>query len=58
MITFDSLQTFIDLVDSGSFSRAAEKNFISQSAVSQRLRALEREYGQTLLDPGAGARDG
>ena len=45
---------FTDLVESGSFSKAAEKNFISQSAVSQRLRALEREYGQTLLDRGQG----
>ncbi len=54
MFNLDSLQLFIDLVESGSFSRAAEKNFISQSAVSQRLRALEREYGQTLLDRGQG----
>ena len=50
----DSLQTFLDLVDTGSFSRAAERNFVSQSAVSQRLQALEREYGQTLLDRGQG----
>jgi len=54
MINLESLQTFIDLVETGSFSRAAEKNFVSQSAVSQRLRALEREYGQTLLDRGQG----
>ena len=54
MITIDGLQTFMDLVESGSFSKAAEKNFVSQSAVSQRLRALEREYGQTLLDRGQG----
>jgi len=54
MINLDSLQIFTDLVESGSFSKAAEKNFISQSAVSQRLRVLEREYGQTLLDRGQG----
>lgn len=54
MISLDSLQLFTYLVESGSFSRAAEKHFISQSAVSQRLRALEREYGQTLLDRGQG----
>ena len=54
MISLDSLQTFADLVESGSFSKAAEKNFVSQSAVSQRLRALEREYGQTLLDRSQG----
>ena len=45
---------FADLVEAGSFSRAAEKNFVSQSAVSQRLRALERDYGQTLIDRGQG----
>ena len=54
MINLDSLQVFADLVNLGSFSRAAEKNFVSQSAVSQRLRALEREYGQTLVDRGQG----
>ena len=54
MINLDSLQIFTDLVESGSFSKAAERNFISQSAVSQRLRVLEREYGQTLLDRGQG----
>ena len=45
---------FADLVEAGSFSRAAEKNFVSQSAVSQRLRTLERDYGQTLIDRGQG----
>ncbi len=54
MLNLDALQIFCDLVDTGSFSRAADKNFVSQSAVSQRLRALEREYGQTLLDRGQG----
>ena len=54
MLNLDTLQVFADLVESGSFSRSAEKNFISQSAVSQRLRALERDYGQTLIDRGQG----
>ncbi len=54
MLNLDSLQIFADLVDTGSFSRAAEKNFVSQSAVSQRLRALERDLGQTLVDRGQG----
>jgi DNA-binding transcriptional LysR family regulator len=49
-----TLQLFCDLVETRSFSRAAERNFLSQSAVSQRLRALERELGQTLLDRGKG----
>ena len=54
MINLDSLQIFSDLVDTGSFSRAAEKNFVSQSAVSQRLKTLEQDYGQTLIDRGQG----
>jgi len=54
MLNLDSLQLFSDLVDTGSFSRTAEKNFVSQSAVSQRLKALETEYGQTLIDRGQG----
>lgn len=54
MLTLDSLQIFSDLVETGSFSRAAEKNFVSQSAVSQRLRTLETDYGQTLIDRGQG----
>jgi len=54
MINLNALQIFCDLVETGSFSRTADKNFVSQSAVSQRLRALERDYGQTLLDRGQG----
>lgn len=45
-----ALQIFCDLVETRSFSRAAEHNFISQSAVSQRVRSLERTLGQTLLE--------
>ncbi len=54
MLNLDSLQIFSDLVETGSFSRTAEKNFVSQSAVSQRLKALELDYGQTLIDRGQG----
>jgi len=54
MLNLDSLQIFSDLVETGSFSRAAEKNFVSPSAVSQRLKTLELDYGQTLIDRGQG----
>ena len=54
MLNLETIQLLCDLVETGSFSRAAEKNFLSQSAVSQRLRALERDFGQTLLDRGQG----
>ena len=53
-MNLETVQMFWDLIETGSFSRAAEKNFVSQSAVSQRLRALEREYGKTLVERGQG----
>src|SRR5580765_918994 len=54
----ETLKTFCDLVETGSLSRAARLNLVSQSAVSQQLAALERRYGRRLLDraPRAGAR--
>ena len=48
----ETLKTFCDLVESGSFSRAARLNFISQSAVSQQLKALETRYGRPLVERG------
>ena len=54
MLTLDTMQLFVDIVDTSSFSRAAERNYLSQSAVSQRLGALEREYGTTLIFRGKG----
>ncbi len=50
----ETLKTFCDLVDSGSFSKAARQNFVSQSAVSQQLRALEERYGRRLLERSPG----
>ena len=54
----ETLKTFCDLVETGSLSRAARMNLISQSAVSQQLRALERRYGRRLIEraPRIGAR--
>src|SRR4029079_13315098 len=49
----ETLKTFCDLCETGSFSRAARLNFVTQSAVSQQLRALERHYGQRLIDRAA-----
>lgn len=33
-----------------SFSEAAEENFISQSAISQQIQALERDLGFKLIE--------
>src|SRR5579872_5908817 len=47
---FDQLTTFIEVVKLGNFSRAGQKVFRSQSAVSAQIRLLEQEYGTKLLD--------
>src|ERR1039458_998313 len=46
----DPLITFLEVARQGSFSRAGEKVFRSQSAVSAQIRQLEQEYGERLLD--------
>jgi DNA-binding transcriptional LysR family regulator len=46
----ESLKVFCDLVDTRSFSKAASKNFISQSAVSQQVRALEDKFDRKLVE--------
>lgn len=50
------LQTFIAVVQEGSFSRAAQKLHRSQPAISQTIRKLEEEVGEALLD--RSSRDG
>ena len=56
MLDLQTLQIYVDLIDAKSFSRAAEKNFVTQSAVSQRIKNLEQQLGQPLLDRGQGRR--
>lgn len=46
----ESLKVFCDLVDTRSFSKAGARNSISQSAVSQQVRALEDRYGRRLIE--------
>ena len=50
----DVMKTFCDLVDTGSFSKAADANYISQSAVSQQLAKLERDLSTQLISRGGG----
>src|SRR5260370_1900178 len=42
-----------DVVGSGSFSRAEQLNHVTQTAVSQQIRALENRYEQKLLSRSA-----
>ncbi|RZU00747.1 LysR family transcriptional regulator ArgP [Rivibacter subsaxonicus] len=44
-----ALDCLAALADDGSFERAAQRLSITQSAVSQRLRALEAQVGQLLV---------
>jgi DNA-binding transcriptional LysR family regulator len=53
-MNFKVLKTFCDAVDCGSFSRAAQLNGVTQSAVSQQLAGLERELSSVLLNRGRG----
>lgn len=46
----ENLKIFSDLVESESFSRAAKLNGITQSAVSQQLRAMEKHFNVLIVD--------
>jgi DNA-binding transcriptional LysR family regulator len=43
------IEYFCAVVESGSFTRAAERCLVSQSAISQQVKALEGEFGFELL---------
>ncbi|TSE35279.1 LysR family transcriptional regulator ArgP [Tepidimonas charontis] len=45
----DALECLAAIVEEGGFERAAQRLSITQSAVSQRLRALEAQVGTVLL---------
>ena len=48
----ETFKVFCDLVETASFSKAAELNEITQSAVSQQIRALEEKFQVALIDRG------
>lgn len=59
-MNIETLKVFRDLTDTGSFSKTAEMNYISQSAVSQQIKKLElvlrcrlyhRQAGKISLTP-------
>lgn len=51
---FDQLETFLEVAGHCSFSRAAEKRFRTQPAISSQIRALEEEVGALLFDRSGG----
>ncbi|TAV47167.1 LysR family transcriptional regulator [Rhizobium leguminosarum] len=48
-LDLDQLQTFIAIVDSGSFTKAADRVYKTQSAVSMQMRRLEERIGKQLF---------
>ena len=46
----ESLKVFCDLVETQSFTKAAQINNVTQSAVSQQMTALERQFNATLIE--------
>jgi len=51
---FDQIETFLEVARLSSFSRAAEKRFRTQPAISAQIRGIEEEVGAKLLDRSGG----
>lgn len=49
MLEYRNLETFATVILEGGFDKAARKLHLTQSAVSQRVRLLEEQHGQILL---------
>ena len=45
-----SLEAFLEVADTASFTRAAERLHLSQPAISKRLKSLEEQIGKRLFD--------
>ena len=54
LMDFDQLETFLEVARLSSFSRAAERRFRTQPAISSQIRSLEEEVGAKLLDRSGG----
>jgi DNA-binding transcriptional LysR family regulator len=50
MPRYDGLETFVEVVNSGSFSTAADKLNVSKSHVSKQIARLEDRLGARLLN--------
>ena len=49
--TLKQIQTFLEVARQGSVSKAAERLFVTQPAVSMQIRQLEDAFGLALLEP-------
>ncbi|NBH11437.1 LysR family transcriptional regulator, partial [Amycolatopsis sp. SID8362] len=50
MTSLRQLEYLVTVVDTGSFTRAAEQLHVTQPALSHQMRALERGLGGPLLE--------
>ena len=48
-MTLRQLEIFVTIVETGSFTRAAEKLRVAQPSISQQIRQMEEELGEQLL---------
>lgn len=55
-MTFLEIEAFLNIVQYGSFSAAADKLYITQPALGRRIRALEEELGYSLFVRNKGVR--
>lgn len=49
MIEYKLLEALVGVIEEGGFEKAAKKLFLTQSAVSQRIKLLEEQFEQVLL---------
>jgi len=52
-MTFVQLRYFLSIVQTGSFSLAAEQTYVSQSSLSKQIKALENELGARVFERNA-----
>lgn len=56
IMTKTELEAFFTVLQYGSISAAAERLFITQPAMSRRMKAIEDELGYSLFERGRGQR--
>lgn len=49
-MNLNQLRYFISVAESGSFTKAAQQHYISQTAITQQIHVLEENIGTKLLD--------
>src|SRR5512146_87933 len=50
LMQIESLKVFCDLTETESFTKAAQINNVTQSAVSQQISSLERQFNSLLIE--------